>query len=262
MKKTLLATSLLLAMGTANAGLLTPGASYDIRVNVGVAGGSCFDFGNCDVSGAFTKVTDNNVNVVGNGSSIAGDGFAAVISITANPSGDGFTVNSFNQDAYVLTAGGDFALFANDISGMSGSLDAAGNMTFDATGRLGIAAGFAGSIGVQAWNIDNAVDGDGTNTQDIWTSGTATSNATGANSAFSMTGVPITGSDGAGFTGQLVTAGNIGTGWLFFANTQYSERYDLDIVLSPPAVIPVPAAVWLFGSGLLGLVGVARRRKA
>jgi hypothetical protein len=28
------------------------------------------------------------------------------------------------------------------------------------------------------------------------------------------------------------------------------------------AVIPVPAAVWLFGSGLIGLVGVARRRKA
>ncbi len=28
------------------------------------------------------------------------------------------------------------------------------------------------------------------------------------------------------------------------------------------AVVPVPAAVWLFGSGLLGLAGVARRRKA
>jgi len=26
------------------------------------------------------------------------------------------------------------------------------------------------------------------------------------------------------------------------------------------AIVPVPAAVWLFGSGLLGLVGVARRR--
>ena len=28
------------------------------------------------------------------------------------------------------------------------------------------------------------------------------------------------------------------------------------------AVVPVPAAVWLFGSGLLGLVGIARRKKA
>ena len=28
------------------------------------------------------------------------------------------------------------------------------------------------------------------------------------------------------------------------------------------AVVPVPAAVWLFGSGLIGLVGVARRRRS
>ena len=29
-----------------------------------------------------------------------------------------------------------------------------------------------------------------------------------------------------------------------------------------PQVVPVPAAVWLFGSGLIGLIGVARRRKS
>ncbi len=29
-----------------------------------------------------------------------------------------------------------------------------------------------------------------------------------------------------------------------------------------PAVVPVPAAVWLFGSGLLGLIGMAKRREA
>jgi hypothetical protein len=27
-----------------------------------------------------------------------------------------------------------------------------------------------------------------------------------------------------------------------------------------PSAVPVPAAVWLFGSGLLGLIGVARRK--
>lgn len=30
---------------------------------------------------------------------------------------------------------------------------------------------------------------------------------------------------------------------------------------APPAAVPVPGAVWLFGSGLLGLVGLARRRQ-
>ena len=29
-----------------------------------------------------------------------------------------------------------------------------------------------------------------------------------------------------------------------------------------PEVVPVPPAIWLFGSGLLGLVGMARRKKA
>lgn len=32
--------------------------------------------------------------------------------------------------------------------------------------------------------------------------------------------------------------------------------------ITPVSAVPVPAAVWLFGSGLLGLAGVARRRKA
>jgi len=31
---------------------------------------------------------------------------------------------------------------------------------------------------------------------------------------------------------------------------------------TPVSAVPVPAAVWLFGSGLLGLVGIARRKKA
>jgi len=50
------------------------------------------------------------------------------------------------------------------------------------------------------------------------------------------------------------------------------ESYDLTGVtgglgveyssLNTTSVVPVPAAVWLFGSGLIGLVGFARRKKA
>ena len=49
-----------------------------------------------------------------------------------------------------------------------------------------------------------------------------------------------------------------GTGTSF---DNFQSNWRLEGVMSTSAV-PVPAAVWLFGSGLLGLAGVARRRKA
>jgi len=45
----------------------------------------------------------------------------------------------------------------------------------------------------------------------------------------------------------------------FFA---FNANFNLQGTLTPvETVVPVPAAVWLFGSGLLGLVGIARRKK-
>ena len=40
-------------------------------------------------------------------------------------------------------------------------------------------------------------------------------------------------------------------------NTAYA---DLGVFMVYDTVVPVPPAVWLFGSGLLGLVGIARRK--
>jgi len=37
---------------------------------------------------------------------------------------------------------------------------------------------------------------------------------------------------------------------------------DMVLIVESVSPVPVPAAVWLFGSGLLGLVGIARRKKA
>ena len=38
-----------------------------------------------------------------------------------------------------------------------------------------------------------------------------------------------------------------------------ADYYSIEV--SPNAFVPVPASAWLFGSGLLGLVGIARRKK-
>jgi hypothetical protein len=60
-------------------------------------------------------------------------------------------------------------------------------------------------------------------------------------------------------------ADKFGDGFGTFDGVQlqiYGEGYDAaPSLVGTTAVIPVPAAVWLFGSGLLGLVGVARRKK-
>jgi hypothetical protein len=41
----------------------------------------------------------------------------------------------------------------------------------------------------------------------------------------------------------------------------FNANFNASMASTPDAVVPVPAAVWLFGSGLLSLVGIARRKK-
>jgi len=61
-----------------------------------------------------------------------------------------------------------------------------------------------------------------------------------------------------------------GNGWGFgtFNGFQYAvSKNDFNFFAwavrsGDVSVVPIPAAVWLFGSGLIGLLGVARRRKA
>lgn len=43
-------------------------------------------------------------------------------------------------------------------------------------------------------------------------------------------------------------------------SSMYMEMSFGDYSVTPPPPVPIPSAVWLFGSGLLGLIGVARRK--
>jgi hypothetical protein len=49
-------------------------------------------------------------------------------------------------------------------------------------------------------------------------------------------------------------------GWT--VKTDSYPFYAISSQLVVPNEVPVPAAVWLFGSGLLGLIGISRRKKA
>ena len=52
-----------------------------------------------------------------------------------------------------------------------------------------------------------------------------------------------------------------GAGWIM-ATDVTGARVDIHGEITRAPVVPIPAAVWLFGTGLLGLIGVARRKKA
>jgi hypothetical protein len=60
--------------------------------------------------------------------------------------------------------------------------------------------------------------------------------------------------------------GNGGTGqvqsYILGTNLTLTANGTLQVGGTTPPPVPLPAAVWLFGSGLLGLVGVGRRRSA
>jgi hypothetical protein len=65
-----------------------------------------------------------------------------------------------------------------------------------------------------------------------------------------------------GFTGNVATgAAPAGIQTYILGSVSLATNGLLSIAGNGTAPVPLPAAVWLFGSGLMGLVGVSRRRK-
>ncbi len=62
---------------------------------------------------------------------------------------------------------------------------------------------------------------------------------------------------------KIVYRDNATHQWRFLGTTGLTSNYAYaDLAFAPVIPTPLPAAVWLFGSGLAGLFGMARRRRA
>lgn len=73
----------------------------------------------------------------------------------------------------------------------------------------------------------------------------------------------VTGGDAMSLYGNAgLTLSGMNTATSFAADFVRDFAYSDAKTVVPAAVVPVPAAAWLFGSGLIGLVGVARRRSS
>lgn len=278
------------AMSSASAAVVADG-TYNLVINATPTGattsGTYYKFGKDGAwNSSFTTggylpgsgsqaMTDNGLSVASNGgprgSSIGGDGWAGILGITV--SGSSFTVNN--------------------VQSMGGTIDqTTGAMTLNPTGRLGAFSLFS-TLYDKRWNVDDCsltTSGCTNNGNTLWsmfstTSATASHPVTGSTT---IHGAPVTAqgdvnSDGIiDYTAILVSGGQIGSDWAGLYGTGVFEvwniqlrsttilhsGFNVDVVtgtccgdFAQYASVPVPAAMWLFSSGLLGLAAARRKRR-
>jgi len=245
MNKTLLASTIALALGTAGASMsasavLVNNDTLNYTAATGGASkpaagtGSWFSMKVSANTTAYTGISSLNGLTLGttqaaSGSHSGAPGCSSAFSSCGAPFGAGESPNIDNPWNFFGNTGMDQTTSPSNVlsaSGNTGSVDMSGwDVTWNGIASIPMGAGVWGSSSVFSEGIGNVVCA-----LDCGNGDTYTLNYHGT--------VPL--GDASGFGGV---------------------KYGLHLEGTVSAV-PVPAAVWLFGSGLMGLVGVARRRKA
>jgi hypothetical protein len=160
----------------------------------------------------------------------------------------------------------DYAQDIDIIGLFSGSGVGTGSGSFDTNGELTVASEVATSI--PALGLPGTVTAStvysGSIVGSAWTySGTSQTTFAGCTGNGALCS-NVTVGTAAASTGNAVFTLDILTGGAWFTSSTIAtiSTLNVDHSLSAVAAVPVPAAAWLFGSALLGLAGVARKRKA
>lgn len=220
--------------------LTTAGLIASPVVNAALTGGETLNFvdgvSSCLAGGTFPNCTYSASTVSGSYFAFDGSGngdFEEDERVAMTSAGTGFTLGSAQgANAIDLT----WSFFGND-----------GWHTTDT------------ASGTPSVNVDGTIDMNGWNIN--WNGGDIDMGHGAAATVACVSGT-MTCADGEAFIldyTAIVPSGNFfGLGYALHLEGCVNGLERCDSVPS----IPVPAAVWLFGSGLIGLIGLARRKKA
>ncbi|MHB8535825.1 MAG: VPLPA-CTERM sorting domain-containing protein [Sulfuricaulis sp.] len=238
LKKTAVASAVALFMGTgaAHAALVTVGSAQNFGTtnNFSMLGGT--DKGNVipsaqGVGGPSQIGGTNDVHA-----SWDGTAFNSASDFVASGFGGNMTISSTTPFFGVTWAARDIQVFT---PGSYAFTYLAQGTSTPTTFNMTVGAGQLGVHMLFDWNNNNGI-----NVFSLW----------GMNAAFA--GNMYTGPGGSNSASQVWNLVSVDTAMPDGPFAGNKANFNLG-----PAAVPVPAAVWLFGSGLLGLVGIARRKK-
>ncbi len=174
--------------------------------------------------------------------------------ITLNSlSGNTDPIINFGIGASTKTSGATFAMNFDLPIAINGPINASSSVSYSLTSSTAAGAQVAPIRGkvVSAWDVDTSIGGLGSLNKGV-----------DVGDAFFFTGGPQTRNS------PIYTANNQFTGNLAYdlmsVQIGFSLSPNSSVGMSGfvnQSAVPVPAAMWLFGSGLLGLLGIARRKK-
>ncbi|MDH5189854.1 MAG: VPLPA-CTERM sorting domain-containing protein [Gammaproteobacteria bacterium] len=188
--------------------------------------------------GAFDLVGDHIIEPANYGNGNSGE-----IGMTVAGGEIGFT--SFQVDCIGGTIMGDLCQDMTDFSGSNGTTNASET-------TLNLATRFASLGGIPTFPANLPFSGN-------FTTGNVSHLSVGNMNGTPVANVGDINGDGIDdYTATYVSINIFGAEWADFQGIPYVEAWNTQILSASP--VPVPAAIWLFGSGLIGLAGLARRK--
>lgn len=230
-------------------------SGFNITFNGMAAGGGelLYDATTGDISLNTDPDSVTGTGTVSNGSIMWTMGDGSTVSVSSL-SGNADPILGFGLGATTSTSGATFAFSFDLPIAIEGPIDTASSVSYSLTSLSGAGAQIAPLDGkvVKAWEVDTSVGGLSPLNKGV-----------DVGETFFFTGGPTV-QNSPVYTATDQITGNLAYD-LMTVQVAFSLSANSSVGLSgfvSQTVIPVPAAVWLLGSGLIGLVAVARRRRA